>query len=66
MNPKKKVDDTEFFAVHLILNGFGDGEPGTSSNRKLKVRFQISLLCPEGRPLKQAGEFLFSWNICIE
>ena len=53
MNPKKKVDDTEFFAVHLILNGFGDSEQST--NRKLKVRFQISLLCPEGRPLKQAG-----------
>jgi len=57
MNPKKKVDDLEYFGVYLILNGFGDHKP--EKNRRLKVRFQISLLCPEGRPLKQAGKNVF-------
>jgi len=53
MNPRKKLEEVEYFAVHLILNGFGDGD--NQNTRKLKVRFQISLLDPDGRPLKQAG-----------
>lgn len=59
MCPKKKIEEVEYFAVHLILNGFGDGD--SVSGRKLKVRFQISLLDPDGRPLKQAGNL----NPCI-
>lgn len=54
MNPKKKFEETEYFAVHLILNGFGDGD--NSNTRKLKVRFQISLLDSDERPGKQAGK----------
>jgi hypothetical protein len=61
MNPKKKMDDQEFFAVHLILNGFGDSEtPGGGNTRRLKVRFQISLLDSEGRPGKQAGSAIMT------
>jgi len=54
MSPKKKADELEYFAVHLILTGFGDGD--NSNTRKLKVRFQISLLDVDGRPGKQAGK----------
>jgi hypothetical protein len=54
MSPKKKSEEQEFFAVHLILQGFGDGD--NSNTRKLKVRFQISLLDTDGRPGKQAGK----------
>lgn len=54
MCPKKKSDDLEYFSVHLILTQFGDGD--ASQNRKIKVRFQISILDADGRPGKQAGE----------
>jgi len=56
MNPRKKSDELDFFSVHLILTGFGEGE--NSSNRKIKVRFQISLLDSDGRPGKQAGNYI--------
>ena len=55
MSPRKKVDDTDYFSVHLILFAFGDGDP--SSSRKVKVRFQISLVDPDGKSGKQAGVF---------
>lgn len=54
MCPKKKSEEQEYFSVHLILTGFGDGD--ASQNRKIKVRFQISILDADGRPGKQAGE----------
>lgn len=54
MSPKKKAEDIDYFAVHLILNAFGDGD--NTGARKLKVRFQISLLDPDMRPGKQAGK----------
>lgn len=58
MCPKKKSDEQEYFSVHLILTGFGDGD--SSQNRKIKVRFQISILDADGRPGKQAGKSLFN------
>jgi hypothetical protein len=53
MSPKKKFEDQEYLAVHLILTGFGDSD--NSNTRKLKVRFQIAILDTEWRPGKQAG-----------
>jgi len=60
MSPKKKFEDQEYFAVHLILTSFGDSD--NSSTRKLKVRFQISILDSDGRPGKQAGSA--TMNVC--
>jgi hypothetical protein len=57
MNPRKKMEDLEYFAVHLILTGFGDAD---CTSRRLKVRFQISLLDIDGRPGKQAGSATMS------
>jgi len=60
MCPKKKSEELEYFSVHLILTAFGDGD--TSQNRKIKVRFQISILDADGRPGKQAGSA--TMNVC--
>jgi speckle-type POZ protein len=60
MSPRKKVDETEYFSVHLILYSFGDGD--MSGSRKVKVRFQISLVDPDGKSNKQAGSP--TMNVC--
>jgi len=60
MCPKKKSEEQEYFSVHLILTGFGDSD--TSPSRKIKVRFQISILDADGRPGKQAGSA--TMNVC--
>ncbi|CAL8114563.1 unnamed protein product [Orchesella dallaii] len=51
VNPKKNLQGTEYFGLHLTLTGFGDGVDFPS--RKIQARFQFSLLDSEGIPQMQ-------------
>ncbi|CAL8114558.1 unnamed protein product [Orchesella dallaii] len=51
IHPKKNLEGTEYFGLHLTLAGFGDG--GDFPSRKIQARFQFSLLDSEGIPQMQ-------------
>lgn len=55
--PQKEYQQLDYFSAYLILVEFGEGD--NCSRRKIKVKFQITLLNASERPAKQHGMFRF-------
>lgn len=56
---KKKIEELDYLAIYLLLSEYEDLG---ATKKRIKARFQFSILNPDGIPGKQAGKV----NIVIE